>query len=178
MGRPKLVLPFGSSTIIGNVISNIPEDLVEGKIMVLGAWMDEILEATEGLKVVHCFNEDFKDGMLTSVRCGIKALPDDADAVMIYPGDQPGIPPAVTELLIRAREETGKGILISVHNGKRGHPILIDKKYFSEINTLNNEKGLRELSARHPEDVHETETNCKIILHDIDTPEDYIEAIK
>lgn len=178
MGRPKLVMPFGSSTIIGNVISNIPEDHVEGKILVLGAWMDEILEATGGLKVRHCFNEDYKKGMLTSVRCGIKALPEDAKAVLLYTGDQPGIPPEVTELLIRAREETGKGILISVHDGKRGHPILVDKKYFSEINTLDEGIGLRELSLRHPDDIFEAETGSKIVLRDIDTPEDYLEAIK
>jgi molybdenum cofactor cytidylyltransferase len=178
MGRPKLVMPFSSSTIIGDVISNIPGDIVEGKILVLGGWMDEILEATAGLKVKHCFNEDYKRGMLTSVRCGIKALPEDAQAVLFYPGDHPGIPRAVTVSLIRAREETGKGILISVHDGKRGHPILIDKKYFSEINTLDEKIGLRELSLRHPDDIFETETGSKIVLRDIDTPEDYLEAIK
>lgn len=178
MGRPKLVMPFGSSTIIGNVISNIPGDIVEGKIMVLGGWMDEILEATAGLKVKHCFNEDYKEGMLTSVRCGIAALPKDAEAVLIYPGDQPGIPPEVTVLLIREREKTGKGILISVHDRKRGHPILIDKKYFSEINTLDEGIGLRGLSMRHPDDIFEVETVNEIVLRDIDTPEDYLEAIK
>jgi molybdenum cofactor cytidylyltransferase len=178
MGRPKLVMPFGSTTIIGEVISNIPEDIIEGKIIVLGAWKDEILEATAGMYVKHCYNKDYKRGMLTSVRCGINALPENAEAVLFYPGDQPGNPPEVTVLLIRAREKTGKGILISVHDGKRGHPILIDKKYFSEINTLDEGIGLRGLSLMHPDDIFEVETGSKIILRDIDTPEDYLEAIK
>ena len=178
MHRPKLTLPFGGSTIIEIVINNIPADLVEGKIIVLGAWMNEILEVIGGLKVWHCVNDDYKKGMLTSVWCGIRALPENAEAVLFYPGDQPGIPPEVTESLIMAREKTGKGILISVHEGKRGHPILIDKKYFSEINTLDERIGLRELSSRHPDDVFEVETGSKIVLRDIDTREDYLEAIK
>jgi molybdenum cofactor cytidylyltransferase len=178
MNGPKLVLPIGSSTIIENVITGIPEEMVEGKIIVVGAWMKEILEATSHLKLVHAVNSDYRKGMLSSVRCGLGALPASAEAVLIYPGDQPGIPTEVTEELIRARRETGKGIIISVHDSKRGHPVMIDKKYFSEINTLNDDKGLRELSARHPEDVHEAETESNIILRDIDTPGDYNEAIK
>jgi molybdenum cofactor cytidylyltransferase len=178
MNRPKLVLPFGDSTILGNVIENIPMDLVAGKIIVLGAWKDEILEKIKDLTVISCVNNDFRKGMLSSVKCGIRALPGNAGAVLIFQGDQPGIPPDVTEKLIKARQETGKGIVISVHDGKRGHPILIDKKYFSEINTLNETKGLRELSYLYPGDVFEAETGNRIILRDIDTPEDYLEAIK
>ena len=178
MNRPKLIMPFGDRTIIENVIGNIPGNLVEGKIIVLGAWRNEILEVISGLQVRHCINADYKMGMLSSVRCGIMALPDDAEAVIIYPGDQPGIPPGVTGTLIKEREETGKGIIISVHDGKRGHPVLIDKKYFSEINTLDDKQGLRELSVRHPEDIHEAETGSTIILRDIDTLEDYLEATK
>jgi len=178
MNRPKLIMPFGDCTIIENVINNIPGGTVEGKIIVLGGWMNEILEVIGKLKVRHCINEDYKKGMLTSVQCGIKAIPEDAEAIILFQGDQPGIPSEVTGLLIKGWQETGKGIIISVHDGKRGHPILIDKKYFSEINTLNENIGLRELSTRHPEDIHEAETGTKIILRDIDTPEDYLKAIK
>jgi molybdenum cofactor cytidylyltransferase len=178
MIRPKLIMPFSGSTIIENVINNIPDNLVEGKIIVLGAWMNEILEVIGGTKARHCINDEYKKGMLSSVRCGIKALPATAEAVLFFPGDQPGIPGEVTETLIRAREKTGKGIIITVHDRKRGHPILIDKKYFSEINNLDERIGLRELSSRHPDDIFEAETGSQIVLRDIDTPEDYSEAIK
>ena len=104
MGRPKLVMPFGDNTIIENVIGNIPENMVDGKVIVLGAWMAEILEVIAGLPVRYCINYEYKKGMLSSVRCGIRALPENAEAVLIYPGDQPGIPSEVSELLIRARE--------------------------------------------------------------------------
>jgi molybdenum cofactor cytidylyltransferase len=178
MNQPKLVMPFGDNTIIENVIGNIPGELVEGKIIVLGAWMNEIQGVIGGLDLLQVYNEDYKKGMLSSVRCGVRALPSGAEAVIIYPGDQPGIAPGVSLALIRARRKSGKGILISVHGEKRGHPILIDKKYFYEINTLNDERGLRELSSKHPDDVLEVKTRSKIVLRDIDTPEDYLEAIK
>ena len=90
MNRPKLIMPFGNNTIIENVIGNIPSDIVEGKIIVLGAWRDEILEVIEGLGVIPCINSNWENGMLSSVRCGINALPGNAEAVIIYQGDQPG----------------------------------------------------------------------------------------
>jgi len=80
--------------------------------------------------------------------------------------------------LIDAYEKTGKGIVLPVHGGRRGHPVLIDTKYRNEIGTLDPGTGLRQLMRNHPEDVLELRTRSPRVLLDLDTPEDYERALE
>ena len=95
-----------------------------------------MLAAISDLPVNHCYNADYEQGMFTSVQCGFRNMPSSADAAILFLGDQPMIPAEVTRKIIRAYEQSDKGILIPVYRGKRGHPVLIDKKYRAIIDTL------------------------------------------
>ena len=74
--------------------------------------------------------------MLSSVQSGINAIPQNINAVIILLGDQPMITSKIIDKLIETYKTSSKGIIIPSHNGKRGHPILIDLKYRQEINIL------------------------------------------
>jgi CTP:molybdopterin cytidylyltransferase MocA len=111
--------------------------------------------------------------MLSSVKCGFEFLPPDFRAAMVFLGDQPMAEASVMNLVIKAHYKSGKGLVIPVCNGKRGHPILIDKKYRDEILSLDEPDGLRGLLIKHPDDLLEIETENESILKDIDTQDDY-----
>ena len=64
-----------------------------------------------------------------------------------------------------------------VFKNKRGHPLLIDRKYRDEVAKLSNEEGLRSLADKYPDDVLEVKVNNPEILRDIDTHEDYIREL-
>jgi len=177
MKSPKLVLPFKGRTIIENVILNILDSDLKNIIVVTGAWRDELMEKITGLPVSHCFNENYKSGMLSSVICGLNSLPLDAEAAFIFQGDQPGIDPEVVGIMIEKLKKSGRGIIIPVHKGKRGHPLLIDRKYFTRVSELDHETGLRGLMLKFPDDITEVDVDNEIILRDIDTKEDYLESI-
>ena len=110
--------------------------------------------------------------MLSSVICGFKALPDDVKVALLYLGDQPQIPSGIALQVISGWKQSGKGIVIPVFSGKRGHPVLIETRYLKEIEQLDPEQGLRMLSKKFSSDVHEVESGYQEILRDIDTPED------
>ena len=177
MGTQKLLLPYGESTIIETVIRNVKDSGVDHIVVVLGASEKEVRETTSHLEVDYCVNRDFDQGMLSSVLCGIRSLPDSAGAALIYLGDQPGISPDVTDAILQAYDEELKGIVIPVFDNRRGHPLLVDMKYRSEVEKLDLEKGLRTLMHHFPEDVLEVEVEVPGILVDIDTREDYQKAI-
>lgn len=177
MNGPKLILPYGNSTIIKHLVENILGSGISHIRIVLGAWRDEIMKATKGLPVSFCINEDYKRGMLSSVICGVDSLPPDSAAAMIFPGDQPGISPEVIDSLIARFNECGRGIIVAVSQGKRGHPLLVRRKYFKAVKELRSDKGLKELMVIYKKDVEEVETNDVMILRDIDTREEYIQAI-
>lgn len=177
MKVPKMLLPFNGKTMIEMVIENVIGSEVFRILVVLGSNRDEILGSISNLPVDHCYNENYRKGMLSSVQCGFKNLPADFEAVLVFPGDQPFIEPDVIDLIIKSYRETRKGIIIPVYVNKRGHPVLIDRRYADEINTLEENEGLRSLSNLHKEDVLEVKTNSPGILKDFDTKEDYLNEL-
>jgi molybdenum cofactor cytidylyltransferase len=173
MGSMKMLLPFQGLTMIEKVIGNVLASGVKNILVVTGSGEEDIVRIIGKLPVERCFNESWKDGMLASVQCGIKALPEDCEAVLVCLGDQPMIDTATVRELIDAYSNSDREIIIPVFRKKRGHPLLIGKKYFSEIGKLDPDKGLRMLAHEFPDDVLEVETDNQGILKDIDTPEDY-----
>lgn len=177
MKKQKLLLPFNGKTIIETVIQNIMPVLGKNILVVLGSHREKISEQINKLPVKTCVNENFTDGMLSSVICGFRALPENAEAALVFLGDQPQIPAEVTRLVLENWKQSDKGIIIPVTRGKRGHPVLIETKYKTEIERLEPDKGLRQLMEIFKNDVMEAECSKPEILRDIDTPEDYISEI-
>jgi molybdenum cofactor cytidylyltransferase len=176
MGTQKMIMPYGNSTILETVIDNVLNSKVDNTLVVLGADQEKIRAAIEGKPVQISYNRDHKNGMLSSVICGIRSLPADAGTALIFLGDQPEIPPGIINAVIDAYNEELKGIVIPVHNYRRGHPLLVDMKYRKKIESLDLEEGLRKLRHHFPEDVLELEVDEAGILVDIDTREDYEKA--
>ncbi len=178
MEVPKMLLPFGNMTIIEKVIDNVRKSGINNIIVVLGADRNKILNTVELEHVIHCFNDNYKKGMLSSVQCGFKLLPIDFKAVMIFPGDMPLISPEIVKKILNSYYQTRKGLVVPVYRGKRGHPLLIDNKYKYEIDKIDPEEGLRSLAGKFLNDLLEVDTDEKGIIHDIDTRDDYLNAIK
>lgn len=177
MGSPKMLLPYNRMTVIEQVISNILTAGVGDTLVVLGSRREEIVSVIAKYPVMHCYNDNYQSGMLSSVQCGIASLPDQCRAALIMPGDQPMIGPREISKVIMAWKASGKGIVMPVYNGRRGHPLIVDIKYRDEILTLPGKEGLRALAEHHPDDVLEAETDDPSVLRDIDTREDYLNEI-
>ena len=178
MGQPKMVMPFGKTTVIEQVIRETTRSRTDYIHVVTGAFPDMIKEKIESYPVSHSENKNYKSGMITSIQSGIQNMRKDTTAVIIILGDQPMVPSSVIDELIAAYIESDKGIIQAVFNGKRGHPVIIDKKYFTDIVGLADKNNLRDLMQDHPGDILEVNTGSPEILRDIDTLEDYENEIK
>ncbi|MCX6335123.1 MAG: nucleotidyltransferase family protein, partial [Bacteroidia bacterium] len=178
MRFPKMLLPFRGTTILEQVIENVINSQVDETVVVLGAESDEIQKVTGNWPVKHCYNADYKEGMLSSVKCGFRFLPHYFEAALVFQGDQPMIKPEITDMVIAAYRRSGKGIVMPVFENKRGHPLLLSSRYLEEISSLSPETGLREIASRHSDDVYEVNTGTAEILKDIDTEEDYMNELK
>ncbi|MGC9343775.1 MAG: nucleotidyltransferase family protein, partial [Bacteroidales bacterium] len=110
MKRQKLLMPFNGKTMVEEVILNAKKVVNQNIVVVLGADHYEISDQISKLPVATCLNKDYKKGMLSSVICGFRALPEDAKAVLVFLGDQPQIPSSVAELVIRGWEKSDRSI--------------------------------------------------------------------
>jgi molybdenum cofactor cytidylyltransferase len=173
MGEAKLLLPFRGKTIIETIIENVIRSKVDKILVVLGSDKEKIEEKIKNFPLEFAFNPDYRSGMLSSIQAGFKALPEDAQAVLIILGDQPSVSSKVINKIIAAYKKTGKGIVLPVYKKERGHPVLIDTKYRQEVAKLSPKIGLRKLVYNRPDDILEVKVETSSVLRDIDDAEDY-----
>lgn len=178
MGKPKLLLPFGDKTIIETVIGNIVKSKADKVLVVLGSSRKKIEKKIRDYSVKIVVNPHYVRGMLSSVQQGFHALPQDTQAVLVVLGDQPAVSSDIINEIIEAFQRTGKGIVVPVYKGNRGHPVLFDMKYRHEVERLSPEVGLRGIVYNHPEDVLEVQVETPGILQDIDNAGDYRRELK
>lgn len=177
MGTPKMLLPFRGKTMAEHVIMNIRNAGIKNILAVTGAEKEKLPMLFQKLSVNFCLNNNYHEGMLSSVICGLRNLPQDVRAVLVFPGDQPLITPVAINLVTESYFTSGKGMVIPLFNGRRGHPLLFDAKYRGEVESLNPSEGLRSLATAHPHDIEEIETNDPGILKDFDTYDEYLKEI-
>ncbi len=178
MGEPKQLLPFGDNTIVETAVDNMLDAKFDEVIVVVGHRAAEIEKqlGTRPLKTV--FNPDYHEGMLTSAQTGIRACKEsDAFALMLV--DQPFITPNLINQVIEAYQQTEKRIAVPSYNYKRGHPVIFDQKYASDILALDTESdGVRTLLKKYSDDIHYVTVDTDRVLRDIDYREDYERALK
>ncbi len=174
MGRPKQLLPFGEKTVLQTVVDTLLSVDLDGVFVVLGHDAKDIRESLSGRPVEFCVNSSYRDGMFSSILCGLNELPEKAGAMLLALGDQPQIERSVAAQVVEAYRAGGVGIVIPVVQGERGHPVLIDvERYGLEISKLSGDMGLKPVVRGHPEDTLELAVEDEEILRDMDTPEDY-----
>jgi molybdenum cofactor cytidylyltransferase len=178
MGQPKLLLPFGEKTIIETIVEKVVSSKVNNTLVVLGSEREEVEKNIKNFSVKVAFNPDYRKGMLSSVLCGFKTLPEETQAVVIVLGDQPSVSKEVIDKIVDAYQKTGKGIVLPVYEKERGHPVIIDMKYKDEVENLSPDIGLRGTVYSHPEDILEVEVDTPEILQDIDDEVDYRRELK
>jgi molybdenum cofactor cytidylyltransferase len=177
MGTPKQLLPWRGSIVLQRVIDVAAASRLERAILVLGAHAEEIgRRITLPAKVERVINADYRQGMGSSVQCGIRNAPAGAEAFMLLLGDQPLIEVAVIDQVIQAYREGGSGIVIPLYQGRRGHPVVFAGRLREELLAIG-EQGAREVVRRHGEEIREVMVSSAQVLVDMDTPQDYREAI-
>ena len=170
-----MLLPFGGVTIIETVVRTALASSADEVIVVLGTVEDKIREALAHLPVTFAVNNEYHQGMLSSIQCGLRQLSSNTSAVLVMLGDQPAIPSEAVDCVIEAWRSSGKGLVLPTYDGHRGHPLLVAMRYHEEALNLDPSAGMRALLAAHKEDILYVPVETATILKDIDTPEDYAE---
>jgi molybdenum cofactor cytidylyltransferase len=174
MGRPKQLLPFGERTILERVVDTLLSAGVGEVIVVLGHLADRVRAVLGNRPVKAVVNELYRQGMLSSVKCGVRAIRAEHNAVLFALGDQPHIESAVVSEVIQAYRAGEAGIVIPRYGGKKGHPIIMNlRRYREVILNLPEHVGLNALMQEHADDVRLIDVATEDIIRDIDEPGDY-----
>jgi molybdenum cofactor cytidylyltransferase len=177
MGRPKLLLPWGGTSVLGQVVSvfagaGIPEILV-----VTGSDRADVEAVVAGLAAMFpvrpVFNaEHDSGGMLSSIRRGIEAVGSQGRAALIGLGDQPQVREETVRRICDAFLERGMPLVVPSFAGRRGHPWLVARPLWGELLALPGGGSARQFIAAHSDGLEHVPAD-QTILQDLDTPEDY-----
>jgi molybdenum cofactor cytidylyltransferase len=175
----KLLLPWDGAPVIRRVVETAMacHGLVGPPRVVVGAYADEVIQALEGTgaRIVH--NPDYAAGeMLSSLQVGVRELGDEISACLVLLGDQPWLACEVVEAVLAGYASQPAGLVAPAHGGRRGHPVLIGRRYWPELLALPRGSAPRDLLAGRPEEVLAVPVGTDAILGDMDTWEEYERA--
>jgi len=172
-GRPKLLLPWGDTTLLGNAIQVARASQADRVLVVLGHAEQELRPLIGDPSVQVVVNAAWADGLSTSVRAGLEAAGAGWSAVIFMPADQPGITPAIIDALVERHRHTLAPIIVPVFQGQRGSPVLFDRSLRERLMSLQGDRGGRALFDEFHEQIEHLEVDTAGILQDIDSPADY-----
>lgn len=184
MGALKQILPWGDKTVIeASVDAACDCPKLDQVVVVLGheaKKIQAVLDKETRPKLRVTLNPDYKSGMFSSVKAGIASLDPRIEAFFIAPADQPEIEPEVYEKLLKIFRDPGRSadIVIPQYQGRGGHPTLFRATLCNEIMGMSyHGNGLRDVIQKHNDRVTRVSIEHSGIIHDLDTQEDYSQAM-
>jgi molybdenum cofactor cytidylyltransferase len=175
MGRPKMTLPWGETTVIGQVASVLLAAGVEDVLVVTGGAREGVERALAGFPVRTAFNPDFSNGeMVRTLQVGLAALEEDVKAALVVLGDQPQIELSVVKSILTAYDQGTPAIVVPSFQSRRGHPWLVDRDLWKVLLEKDVPMTMRKFLNQYNTSIQYLNVDTATILHDLDTPEDYL----
>jgi molybdenum cofactor cytidylyltransferase len=171
MGNPKQLLEWHNRPLLAHALTNIREILHDRVIVVLGAHAELIQTSIDLGDVTSIVNSQWQEGMASSIRVGIKALPTSATAVLIMLCDQPLINAEHIQNLLSGWQHAPTLIAVSEYHQSVGVPVVFPAEFFTDLLALKGVRGAKPLILDFKDRL------LKIPLPeaevDIDKPEDF-----
>jgi molybdenum cofactor cytidylyltransferase len=155
LGKPKQLLPINNTTLLNHTIKEALKVSCQERILVLGAFEDEIRAELNQADIAILSNKNWESGMASSIKLGVKWLIDqyDPDQVLITLCDQPFINHNLLDEMVIYKNISSKGIIACSYGGTVGVPVIFDKRYFPSLLALRGKEGAKKLVKQFAGDV-------------------------
>lgn len=174
----KLTAPLGGVPLVRRVVEAALAARARPVIVVTGHEADAVRAVLAGLDVTFAHNPDFAQGLSTSLRTGVAALPKEVESAIVMLGDMPKVEASLVDRLADALAPTrGRLIAVPVAEGRHGNPVALARPLFPALMTLEGDVGARQIIAQNPDLVVEVPVEGEGAFLDIDTSEE-LEALE
>ncbi len=168
----KLLADLDGEPLVRRTARAMLESRARPVTVVTGHMAENVAAALEGLDVKIVHNPDYREGLSASLKVGLKSQPPGLDGAIIALGDMPRITGQMIDQLIAGfAPKEGRAIVVPVHGGKRGNPVLFAAELFDEMLSVAGDTGARHIIGQHADVVAEVDLGNDAIFIDVDTPE-------
>lgn len=177
MGQAKQLLPLHGIPLVACVVKEVLNSRLDHVFIVLGHMAENAKEALGNLasdpRLSVLVNHDYREGMSSSIRTGIRKAGDDFAHAMIILGDMPFITGRIIDDLIVNYIASGKPLGALLVGGRRSHPVIFSRVFYHDLLMLDGDRGARDIFALHAKDAFFLKPAAPFDPDDIDTPSDY-----
>ena len=178
MGHPKALLPYRGTTFVDHLISVTRHPRVGVTRIVLGAGAEEIRRRLSVDPAWIVVNPDWPKGQLSSLQAAVRSIASvPTEGLILCPVDHPLVSAHLVALLIEKFDSTGKQIVLPVHNGRRGHPLIFRASLYEELLAASDEVGARQVVWAHADSIAEVPTEEEGVLLNLNDPEALKKAV-
>lgn len=175
MRLPKMLLPWGNTTVLGQVIQSIQHAGIQDILVITGAAGEDVKKvATQhGVRATH--NDSFESGeMLASIQCGLREQDPQVQGTLVCLGDQPQIEENNVRGVCEAFQKNRSDLVVPSYHMRRGHPWLVARRLWDEILNMRSPGSPRDFLNFHANQIEYVNVDTSSVLEDLDTPEDYV----
>ena len=173
MGRPKALVDIGGRQALALVVEACRVGGCPRVLVVVGSDGEAVGAAARAAGAVVVENTAWARGRSTSVKAALPHLPAGARAILLFPVDHPLVEaPVVRALLAAFAADPSAEVVLPVHGGRRGHPVLLAAALFPAIAALGDDEPLRNTVRRAGRKVAEVSVSTDSVLRNLDRPED------
>lgn len=176
--RFKLLLPWvDGRSVLHHVVNRVQRATVAHLVVVTGHRAEDVQQALPNSIGHFVHNPDYATGeILSSLKVGLNALPDDTDGVLVMPGDLPLMKSETVQKVCQAFAPDK--IIVPRHDGQRGHPVLFPRAYWPQILALPPDETPRSVIQKNAKSRLWLDVDDVGCITDIDTPAAYERALK
>jgi len=173
MGRPKQLLPYGSTSVLGSVIAAADTSRLERVVVVIGAYVEDVSADAALTRVEVVVNPDPDRGNMSSLLIAAEQVGD--RPILLMMGDMPGLPAEVIDAHLDAWARDPASMRVTAYLDRRGHPLLLPSALVADLPNLEGLRPLWALTADPSTAILAVDGNMPV---DVDTPEDYRAALE
>jgi len=174
----KMLAEIGGKPLVRIAVEQAIASRAKPVIVVTGHQHEKVEAALKDLPVRLVRNPDYAEGLGTSLKTGIAAVPENADGAIVCLGDMPQVDAPLIDRLVSAFDpERGALVVVPSINGRRGNPVVWSRRFFHDLMSVQGDIGARHLIGTYAEAVVEIPVAGEAALTDVDTPES-LSAVK
>ena len=173
-GDNKLIKKYNKKYLINHIIRTLIKSKVNKIIVVLGFQSSKVKRIIiKNKKINFVFNKNYKSGMSSSIKTGLKRISKKSIGFLIVQADMPLISKKIVNTLCYAVRNSNKEIVAPIYKRKMGNPIGFKRSMTRILNKTSGDSGAKKIILRNKKKLGLIKVNSKSIFKDFNTKRDF-----
>ena len=174
-GDNKLIKKYNKKYLINHIVATLIKSKVNKIIVVLGFQSSKVRKIiVKNKKINFVFNKNYKSGMASSIKVGLRRISKRSIGFLIVQADMPKISRKIINKLYEAIKNKDKEIFVPIYKRKLGNPVGFKYSMPKKLKKIKGDKGAKKIIKRNKKKLYLVKVNAKSIFNDLNTPRDFL----